>query len=150
MFIAGRRKYLHMKIAVPTYNGEIFQHFGSCPEFTIFTVSDDGFLDVDIISNTGSGHGALLQVLYDNEVNALLCGGIGGGARNGLAQLGIRLFPGISGNALEAVTALLNGTLTYDPNASCGHHHHHEEGGDCHCGEHGHHHEHGDDCHCHH
>lgn len=124
-----------MKIAVPTYNGEIFQHFGSCPEFTIFKVSDDGFLDVDIISNTGSGHGALLQVLYDNEVNVLLCGGIGGGARNGLAQLGIRLFPGITGNALEAVTALLNGTLTYDPDFSCGHHHH--EGGEgCHCGHH--------------
>ena len=100
-----------MKIAVPTYEGEIFQHFGSCPEFTIFTI-ENGEMTSEVISNTGSGHGALLQVLYDNEVNALLCGGIGGGARNGLAQLGIELFPGIAGDAEAAVVALLNGTLT--------------------------------------
>ena len=139
-----------MIIAVTHENGNVFQHFGHTKQFKIYEVDADKIVSARVVDTNGSGHGALLQVLYDNEVNALLCGGIGGGARNGLAQLGIRLFPGLSGNALEAVTALLNGTLTYDPNASCGHHHHHEEGEGCHCGEHGHHHEHGDDCHCQH
>ena len=39
-------------------------------------------------------------------VDTLICGGIGGGAQNALAQAGIRLFGGVSGNADEAVNAL--------------------------------------------
>ena len=122
-----------MKIAVTTYNGEIFQHFGTCPEFTIYTV-ENGEITSEKYSNSGSGHGALLQVLLDQGVDALICGGIGGGARNGLAQLGIELYPGVSGNADEAVAAFAAGNLSYNPNTIC-QHHAHGEGHTCehHC-----------------
>ncbi|MBR4987659.1 MAG: NifB/NifX family molybdenum-iron cluster-binding protein [Methanocorpusculum sp.] len=122
-----------MKVAVTTYNGEIFQHFGTCPEFTVYTI-ENGEITAEKFSNTGSGHGALLQVLLDHSVDALICGGIGGGARNGLAQLGIELYPGVSGNADEAVLAFAAGTLSYNPNTVCGHHEH-GEGHSCahHC-----------------
>ena len=39
-------------------------------------------------------------------METLICGGIGGGARTALAQAGIELYPGASGNADEAVDAL--------------------------------------------
>ena len=51
-----------------------------------------------------------------------------------LAQAGIQLYPGASGNADEQVKALLENTLEYDPNTMCQHHDH----GEGHtCGEHG-------------
>ena len=45
----------------------------------------------------------------------LICGGIGRGAQMALAEAGIRLYGGVSGNTDEAVDALLKGTLAYNP-----------------------------------
>ena len=70
-------------------------------------------------------------------MNALICGGIGGGARTALAEAGIELYPGVSGSADAAVNSLLNGTLLYNPDTVSAHHHH-EDGHDCgshSCGE---------------
>ena len=54
-----------------------------------------------------------------------------------LAQAGIRLFGGVSGDADAAVHALLAGNLGYNPNVRCDHHdHEHGEGGHT-CGDHG-------------
>lgn len=83
----------------------------------------------------GSGHGALAGFLVQHGVDTLICGGIGGGAQNALAQAGIRLFGGVSGSADDAVNALLAGNLGYDPDVHCNHHDHHEEGHNC--GDHG-------------
>ena len=82
--------------------------------------------------------GALAGFLREYGVDALICGGIGGGARNALAQAGIQLYPGASGGADAQVEALLAGRLSYDPDTVCAHHDH-GEGHDC-----GHHHDH--DC----
>ena len=43
-------------------------------------------------------------------VTALICGGIGGGARAALAEAGIALYPGAAGDADAAAAALLAGT----------------------------------------
>ena len=74
--------------------------------------------------------GALAGFLKQHGVNALICGGIGGGARTALAEAGIELYPGVSGSADAAVNSLLNGTLLYNPDTVCAHHHH-EGGHDC-------------------
>lgn len=88
-------------------------------------------------STDGSGHGALVGFLRDKGVDALICGGIGGGAQTALAQAGIRLYGGVSGDADEAVRALLDGRLAYDPDVRCGHHDH-AHGEESHtCGAHG-------------
>ena len=55
-------------------------------------------------------------------VDALICGGIGAGARLALAEAGIRLYPGAEGGADDAVRALLAGALHYQPDYVCGHH----------------------------
>ena len=87
-----------------------------------------------IVDTNGNGHGALAGFLLSNQVDALICGGIGGGAQNALAQAGIKLYAGVSGSADDAVNALLNGTLGYSTEANCSHHGH----GESHtCGEHG-------------
>ena len=88
-----------------------------------------------VMPTNGIGHGALAGILEELDVEVLICGGIGGGARMALAEAGIRLLGGVSGSADDAVAALIGGNLAYDPDTVCSHHHH-EEGHDC--GSHGH------------
>ena len=126
-----------MKLAVTYLNGEVFQHFGHTQQFKIYDVSDGKVQSSEVVDTNGSGHGALASFLKDRGVEALICGGIGGGAQAALAQAGIELFGGVSGSADGAVKAYLAGTLGYDPQVHCDHHdHEHGEGHGCHGGDH--------------
>ena len=111
-----------MKIAVTYENGQIFQHFGHTEMFKVYEVEDNSVKSESIIPTLGSGHGALA----------------GEGAKNALADAGIKLYGGVTGDADSAVKALLSGTLEFNPAVHCSHHdggHNHGEGHTC--GEHG-------------
>ena len=126
-----------MRIAVTYQNGQIFQHFGHTAQFKIYDVENGTVTACEVVDTQGSGHGALAGMLSALGVNALICGGIGGGAQSALAAAGITLYAGVSGEADMAVGALLAGKLNYDPNAKCDHHdHHHGEDHTCHSGDH--------------
>ena len=128
-----------MKIAVAYENGEDFQHFGHTEKFKIYEVLDNQVKSAEIVDTNGAGHGALTAFLQQNNVEVLICGGIGGGAKNALNEVGIKFFGGVKGNADMAVIAYLKGELSYNPDARCDHHDHgHGEGHTC--GEHGCHH----------
>lgn len=125
-----------MKIAVTYDNGNIFQHFGKTENFKVYEVEDNQVVSSEVIGSNGTGHGALAGLLSEQGVDVLICGGIGGGAQVALAQAGIRLYGGVSGEADAAVIALLAGNLGYNPNVHCDHHdHEHGEGGHT-CGSH--------------
>lgn len=125
-----------MRIAVTYENGQIFQHFGHTEQFKLYDVTDGKITSSEVVNTNGSGHGALAGVLGALHVDALICGGIGGGAQMALAAAGIDLYGGASGDADQAVEALLAGNLTYNPNVQCSHHEHaHGEGHTC--GDHG-------------
>ncbi len=126
-----------MKIAVTYENGEIFQHFGHTEQFKIYEVENGKILSTKIVDTNGSGHGALEEFLSVNGVDTLICGGIGGGAQMALAQAGIRLFGGVSGDADEAVKAFLVERLAYNPDVKCSHHDHEHGEGEHACGSHG-------------
>lgn len=127
-----------MKIAVTYDNGQVFQHFGHTEAFKIYEVRDGAVKDSEVVDTMGSGHGALAGFLKDRGVDTLICGGIGGGAQTALAQAGIKLYGGVTGSADDAVAALLEGKLDFNPDVHCDHHSH-EEGHSCGnhgCGEH--------------
>jgi len=131
-----------MRIAVTYENGNIFQHFGHTQQFKVYDVHDGKIVASEVVDTMGSGHGALAGVLTALNADVLICGGIGGGAQMALAQAGIQLYGGVSGNADAAAQALVNGELSYNPNVRCDHHDHHGEGhtcGDHGCGSHDHH-----------
>ena len=88
-----------MRIAVAYENGEIFQHFGHTEQFKIYDVEDNKIVSSQVVDTNGSGHGALAGFLKENKVDALVCGGIGGGARSALSDAGIKLYGGVQGNA---------------------------------------------------
>lgn len=127
-----------MKIAVTYENGEIFQHFGHTSEFKIYNVENNKVENSEILNTNGSGHGALATLLKQENVDVLICGGIGTGAQNALRDQGIKLFGGVSGKADDAVNEYLNNNLNYNPNVKCSHHEHGEEHtcGNHECGKH--------------
>ncbi len=124
-----------MKIAVTYENGNVFQHFGHSRQFKIYDAEDGKILASQIINTMGSGHGALSGMLSALKVDTLICGGIGAGAKNALAQAGIKLYGGVVGNADQAVNDLLSGNLAFNANVQCSHHEHSEGHS---CGEHKH------------
>lgn len=125
-----------MKIAVTYENGEVFQHFGHTEKFKIYETENGTIVNAQVVPTQGSGHGALAGFLAGRKVDVLLCGGIGGGAKSALADAGIELYGGVTGDADDAVRAFLSGTLQYDADVVCAHHEHgHEHGHDC--GSHG-------------
>ncbi len=126
-----------MRIAVTYANGEIFQHFGHTEKFKIYDIENNTTVGEQIVDTMGSGHGALAGFLSANGVDTLICGGIGAGAQNALSEAGIKLYGGVSGNADEAVKALLDGSLMFNPDVKCSHHGHHSGEHNCGTDKHG-------------
>ena len=125
-----------MKIAVTYCDGQIFQHFGHTAQFKVYDVTDGRITATSIVDTGSSGHGALAGLLKLIQADVLICGGIGGGAQMALAEAGIQLFGGVTGDADDAVADYLAGQLAYNPCVRCNHHdHHHGEGHTC--GDHG-------------
>ncbi|MGE4483901.1 MAG: NifB/NifX family molybdenum-iron cluster-binding protein [Oscillospiraceae bacterium] len=123
-----------MRIAVTYENGQVFQHFGQTERFKIYDIADDKVVLATTVNTNGSGHGALADILKKLNVDALICGGIGGGAKRALAEANIALYAGVTGDTDKSVEALIAGNLKYDSETECSHHGEHHDGG---CGEHG-------------
>ena len=104
-----------MKIAIPYEGGLVFQHFGHAPAFKLYTVEGGEILESQEYPTAGTGHGALAGFLQAFGADALVCGGIGGGARAALAQAGIAVFGGVTGDADEAALALAQACFPLTP-----------------------------------
>lgn len=126
-----------MRIAVTYENGEVFQHFGHTEQFKIYDTEDGKVTKEEIVGTNGNGHGALSGFLLGLKVDALICGGIGGGAQAALSEAGIQFYGGVTGAADDAVRAFLAGSLAFNPDVQCSHHGHGEHGGNCQADHHG-------------
>lgn len=125
-----------VKIAVAYENGNVFPHFGHTEQFKLYDIADGKIAGTQVLDTDGNGHGALAGMLSGQNVDTLICGGIGAGAQAALAEAGIRLYGGVFGSADEAVNRLLVGKLVCDPDFHCDHHgegHNHGDGH--HCGD---------------
>ena len=118
-----------MRIAIPYYEGLIFQHFGHAKQFKVYEIEQHQILMEMIVEPEGTGHQAVADFLRSIDVRAVICGNIGEGAMHALSDAGILFYGGVSGLADDAITALVGGALAYDPNIKCEHHHDH--GHDC-------------------
>ena len=101
-------------------------------KFKVYDIEDGKVVNSQILDTNGEGCGALAGILNINDVDALICGGIGGGAVNAIQEAGIKLYAGASGNTDAVVEALIAGTLDANGEANCDHHDHgHGEGHSC-------------------
>lgn len=123
-----------MKIAVTTDGNQVFQHFGKCPTFTIFTAENGEIVGKTLVDASQNGHSALTGYLKSQGTDVVICGGIGDGAKQMLSAAGIQLISGVQGEIDRAVTSYLSGTL-HDLGGGCSHEEHGQDH-DCDCKDH--------------
>ena len=117
------------EIAVVTgEDGQIFGHFGSCQQITLYHIEDGAITGEELIQVPESGHEAVAKLLADHKTDVLICGGIGLGAMQALMEKHIMVVPGQQGAVCKAAEAFLNGTLEDSDTPTCNHH---EEGCCC-------------------
>jgi predicted Fe-Mo cluster-binding NifX family protein len=124
-----------MKIVFPTQsdqgmNSAVFGHFGSAP---CFVLVDDATGTVESISNTDRQHihGQCqpLAALGGKTVDAVVVGGIGGGALMKLLAAGINVYRAVEGTVSDNLNLIQSEHLPqFTMNMSCAGHH---EGGGC-------------------
>lgn len=120
----NRLKNNKMKIALPTRNNLIDDHFGHCESFTIFTINESDEIESREILPSADGCGCksgIASVLRQKGVEILLAGNMGDGAKNVLESNDIAVFRGCHGDAEEVTKAFLRGELD-DSGISCAHH----------------------------
>lgn len=103
-----------LKIAVPSKNGQVDEHFGHCQYFTVFTVDDSKHIVAEETFTPDPGCGCksnLAGTLAQMGVTALVAGNMGQGAVNKLMQGGISVTRGASGPVRETVLAWLAGSI---------------------------------------
>ena len=138
-FIVKKEENNNMKIAIPTEGTNISGHFGKCENFTIVTVEGLKIISKTVISTIGNQHALLPALLAYHQVNVVIAGGMGDGAKKNLISKGIQIIMGVSGNIDEAVIAYLSGSLESSSVGCQGHEHGQEDNhgaGGCHCGQH--------------
>lgn len=123
-----------MRVAIPTENGMVYQHFGHAPEFTIYDVEAELIKNKEFVSTEGSGHEALADFLTVHSVNVVICSNIGSGAKNALREKRMELIPGVVGTADDMIVKYLSGEQMGNPDTECTHHH--EDGHECGDGDH--------------
>jgi predicted Fe-Mo cluster-binding NifX family protein len=122
-----------MKIAVPTRDNHIDDHFGHCAYYTIYTVENGKIVDKTTMPSP-EGCGCKSNVAYQLQemgVKLMLAGNMGEGAKNKLGSCQIEVIRGCSGPIENVIGDYLNGKIT-DSGVGCASHEGHHQ---CHGGE---------------
>jgi len=124
-----------MKIALPSRNNQVDEHFGHCDYFTVFTIDNRKIvLEEKIPSPAGCGcRSNIAQVLAEKGVKLMLAGNMGPGAVNVLSGYGISVLRGCSGDIRMVTENWIEGNLR-DSGVSCTMHQHdceHDHDHDC-------------------
>lgn len=120
------------KIAIPSRDNSVDEHFGHCEYYTIVTVDDNNKIieRKEMPSPEGCGcKSNIAEVLKNIGVSTMLAGGMGAGAQNVLMNNGIQVHGGFSGNVDQVLTSWLSGeNVGQEPACSS---HSHDDGHDC-------------------
>ncbi|NMA92497.1 MAG: dinitrogenase iron-molybdenum cofactor [Firmicutes bacterium] len=101
-----------MKIAIPTEQGCVAQHFGRCPEYTLVEIAEGKVASQEVIPSPGHQPGFLPGYLAERGVTCIITGGAGRRAIDLFNQNNIEVIIGITGPVEQAVEDYLAGKLT--------------------------------------
>lgn len=123
-----------MKVAVPTRENQVDDHFGHCDHYTIYTIENKKVVErSELPSPQGCGcKSGIAAELQRIGVELMLAGSMGDGAKNKLEAHGIKVIRGCCGPVDSVVGGYLIGIIR-DSGQSCAGH-----GSDHECGEHSH------------
>lgn len=122
-----------MKIAVPTRDNMVDDHFGHCDHYTIFTVENKQILNAEELASP-QGCGCKSGIAADLQrigVEVMLAGNMGEGAKNKLEACGIKVIRGCKGPVQTVIDGYLAGYVIDSGKGCAGHDGEHQ------CGEHG-------------
>ncbi len=106
-----------MKVCIPIKENKglesiAYNHFGSAPYFLIYDLEDE---QMKVIENKDlhHSHGMCqpLKAIGEENINAILVGGIGAGALNKLNNKGIRVYRAANETVLENINLLRENNL---------------------------------------
>jgi len=116
-----------MKIALPTRNNSVDEHFGHCEYYTIFSIDETKKIVEKELIESSQGCGCksnIAGILQQKGVKLLLAGNMGAGAVSKLNAFGIDVLRGCTGDVELVTEAYLKGELK-DSGESCENHHQH-------------------------
>ena len=102
------------KIAIPSRDGQVDEHFGHCGYFTVLTIGPDKTVAGEETFAPPAECGCksnLVNDLLGMGVTTLIAGNMGQGAATKLRQSGMTVIRGASGPVHEAAAAYLAGNL---------------------------------------
>lgn len=118
-----------MKVCFPAgeasrMDSPVYGHFGSAPAFVIVDTESE---EITVLSNADQhhAHGMCNPVaaLAGHTINAVVVGGIGGGALMKLNMAGISVYKATSGTIAENLSFLASGRLPqFQPGHTCAGH----------------------------
>jgi predicted Fe-Mo cluster-binding NifX family protein len=103
-----------MKIAIPTRNHKVDDHFGHCEYYTIFEIDKKRSLVGQKQFDSPPGCGCksnIIPLLVEEGVSVMLAGNMGDGALHNLTASGITVVRGCFGNILDVFDTWLNGEV---------------------------------------
>ena len=114
-----------MRLAIAYENGEVFQHFGETPSYLIVEIENGKVISKNVHDNGEASRIALIDVLVSLGANAVVVGGLGGGAFVRLEAAGIKVYAPYVGSAEQAIQDYLEGKLieARAPTHQCSCHH---------------------------
>lgn len=112
-----------VKIAIPTRDNMVDDHFGHCDHYTVFTIDDDKKVLVSQRLESPQGCGCksnIAAMMQDMGITVMIARNMGAGAFNKLSQHGISVVRGCHGNIEDILNAYLKGELV-DSSIVCDH-----------------------------
>ena len=120
-----------MKVCFPVQKDEgiastVYNHFGSAPLFVLVdTVSNTVAPVINADKHHSQGACSPIKALGTQRIDAVVVGGIGGGALGKLKQLGIKVYRAQSGTIANNLELFSSGQLAeYSAQSCCGGHDH--------------------------
>lgn len=116
-----------MRIAIATENKAVCQHFGHCPEYTLYTIEGIEIREKEVIPNPGHKPNFLPGYLQELGVDVIIAGGMGVKAQKLFAEAGINAILGIAGPTEQVAEQYVEGALQ-EGVSTCEHGHFRHEG----------------------
>ena len=100
------------KLAIPTREGRVDDHFGHCDHYSVFTIDDNKQVVSTERLDSPQGCGCksnIASVMQQMGITMMLAGNMGMGAFNKLSAHGISVIRGCKGDINDVLKAYLDG-----------------------------------------
>ncbi len=104
-----------MRVAIACLEDDTVADFKDASVFALHDIEDDKVVLSQTVSVRKDWYMSVAEFLAEQDVDALICNGIGKGAVLTFREGRIKVYGKVEGDAGEALRSYINGTLNFDP-----------------------------------